>query len=321
MGQDGRRQGLHVVGEDVVAALHQRERLRCLEQVDARPRRGTQAQQRLPAGRRHDVDDVPLHRIGCVQRAGHLPEVAQHGGIGDRSDLGERIAGLVGVEHRDLGATVGIAEADLHQEPVALRLRQRVGALHLHGVLGGDDHERLGERVGVAVDGDLLLLHGLEQRRLRLGGGAVDLVAEHDVGEDGAGPELERARALVEHAHAGDVARQQVGRELDAAHGAVDAAREGLGEHRLADAGDVLDEQVALGQERDEGQPDGLGLAGDDALDAPRDVLDDGARLGEAGVIAAAGGQGRCTRGGGHAPLSPQSPIPSPEEAGCRHER
>jgi hypothetical protein len=30
----------------------------------------------------------------------------------------------------------------------------------------------------------LLLLHRLEQRRLRLGGRAVDLVAEDDVGED-----------------------------------------------------------------------------------------------------------------------------------------
>jgi hypothetical protein len=36
------------------------------------------------------------------------------------------------------------------------------------------------------VDRDLALLHRLEQRRLRLGGGAVDLVGQQEVGEDGA---------------------------------------------------------------------------------------------------------------------------------------
>ena len=73
------------------------------------------------------------------------------------------------------------------QEPVELALGQRVGALVLDRVLGGDHHERRVERVGRAVDRDLALLHRLEQRRLRLGRGPVDLVAEDDVGEDGPG--------------------------------------------------------------------------------------------------------------------------------------
>ena len=51
---------------------------------------------------------------------------------------------------------------------------------------------------GAALDGDLLLLHRLEQRRLGLGGRAVDLVGEQQPGEERAGPELELARALVE---------------------------------------------------------------------------------------------------------------------------
>ena len=67
----------------------------------------------------------------------------------------------------------------------------------------------------IGVDRDLALLHAFEQRRLRLGGGAVDLVAQHDVGEDRAGPELEVALLLVEDVDAGDVGGQQVGRELD----------------------------------------------------------------------------------------------------------
>ena len=45
-----------------------------------------------------------------------------------------------------------------------------------------------GSGVRRAVDGDLALLHRLEQRRLGLRRGPVDLVGEHDVGE-------QRARA------------------------------------------------------------------------------------------------------------------------------
>jgi hypothetical protein len=48
-----------------------------------------------------------------------------------------------------------------------------------------------GSECGCAVDGHLALVHGFEQRGLRLGRGAVDLVRQEKVGEDGAGLELE----------------------------------------------------------------------------------------------------------------------------------
>ena len=73
-----------------------------------------------------------------------------------------------------------------------------------------------GSGAGLAVDGDLALLHRLEQRRLRLRRGPVDLVGEHDVGEQRARLEAELlGRALVD-ADADEVGGQQVGRELDA---------------------------------------------------------------------------------------------------------
>ena len=77
---------------------------------------------------------------------------------------------------------------------------------------------------------------------------------------------------LVEDADAGDVAGQQVGRELDAAHRAVERAGQGLGEHRLADAGHVLDEQVALGEQHGERGAHDLGLALDHGLDRLADL-------------------------------------------------
>ena len=69
----------------------------------------------------------------------------------------------------------------------------------------------------------------------------------------GAGPELEAPVAAVPDGDADDVGGQQVGRELDPAERAVDRAGQGLGQARLADAGHVLDQQVALGDQAQRG--------------------------------------------------------------------
>ena len=73
-----------------------------------------------------------------------------------------------------------------------------------------------GELVRVHVDRDAPLLHALQQAGLRLRRRAVDLVDEHDVGEDRPGPELEALVALVEDVRADDVGGQQVGGALHA---------------------------------------------------------------------------------------------------------
>ena len=157
------------------------------------------------------------------------------------------------VEHLRLLGERRVAEREPHREPVELRLGQRIRALVLDRVLRRDHHERPLERIRDAVDRDLALLHALEQRRLRLRRRAVHLVDEQQVREHRARPELELVRALVEDVDAGDVGRQQVGRELEPREGAVERARERLREHRLPDAREVLDDQVAL---RDEAEHD-----------------------------------------------------------------
>ena len=122
-------------------------------------------------------------------------------------------------------------------------------------------------RVGLAVDRDLPLLHDLEQRRLGLRARAVDLVGEHDVGEDRAGVELEEPAALVVDGDAGDVAGQEVGRELHAVARARDRLRHGAGERGLAGAGHVVEQQVPFAEERREGEPDDPVLAEQHLLD------------------------------------------------------
>lgn len=160
-----------------------------------------------------------------------------------------------------------------------LSLRQRVGSLVLDRVLSGDHHERLTELVGLGVDRDLPLLHGLEERRLGLGARAVDLVAEHDVREYRPGSELEVAPLLTEDVHPRDVGWKQVGGELDPPERAIDGAGDRLGEHRLARAGDVLDQDVSLGHQNGQGEAYLVLLPLDHALDV---LLDRAEPLGEA---------------------------------------
>ena len=112
-----------------------------------------------------------------------------------------------------------------------------------------------------------MLRHRLEQRRLRLGHGAVDLVDEHGVGEDRPGAELEVACVLVVDRQAGHVGRLEIRRALDPrVLRALDAARDRPGEHGLRGAGHVLEEHVASACERGEDELDLLVLATDDRL-------------------------------------------------------
>ena len=223
-------------------------------------------------------------RDGLVDVDGaHLPLQRGEGGdIGDGPQLLERHTVELATDDPHLVGLRGVADRNLHEEPVELGLGQRVDALLLDGVLRRDDEERRGKGVGDAVHGDLPLLHGLEQRRLGARRGAVQFVAQQDVREHGAGAELERTVPLVEDGDAGDVGGEEVRRELDALEARVHRLRERPGEERLAKPGHVLDQDVAAGQQRGEDEVDGAVLAHDNA----GDVVAQGARnVGPAGHV------------------------------------
>src|SRR5258708_11451439 len=78
-----------------------------------------------------DLLAAPRHRLGVERRL--------HTG-------GRRIAQLDALvppaQYFKLGLRGWVVDDDLEQETVLLRFRQRVGALVLHRVLGGEDHER-----------------------------------------------------------------------------------------------------------------------------------------------------------------------------------
>ncbi len=149
-----------------------------------------------------------------------------------------------------------IRHLQLEEEPIELRFRQRIGAFHLQRVLRREHQERLIELVGRLADRHALLLHGLEQRRLRLGRRAVDLVGQDDVREDRPGLELEEraaVRVLLHDVGADDVGGHQVRRELDARELQVQDVRQRVDEAGLAHAGNALEQHVAAGQQGRDG--------------------------------------------------------------------
>ena len=156
---------------------------------------------------------------------------------------------------------IGIPDAQAHEEAVELGLRERVSAVVLDGILRGDHHEGTRQGMRAAVDRDLAFIHRFEQGGLGLGRGAVDLVGQQEVAEDGAGLEFESLGVGVVDGDAEDIAGQHVAGELQAMEAAGDGAGKGLGESGLADAGDILDEEMAARQQAHERKANDFGLA------------------------------------------------------------
>ena len=199
MVEDGGNEQPHVIGDDVIAALRCGDDAGRAHEGERGAAARTHLQRRIGAGRLAQVDDVAHDRLGDAdlrRPVHHRDELLE---ADDGTDAVDRVAGAVRHEHLDLGVRAGVAELQLEQEPVELRLGQREGAGELDRVLGRQHEERRRQPVRRAVDGDVALGHRLEQRRLRLRRRAVDLVGEEDVGEDRAGPEDELAGLAVEH--------------------------------------------------------------------------------------------------------------------------
>ena len=160
-----------------------------------------------------------------------------------------------------------VVDVELEQEAVALRFGERVHALLLDRVLRGHHQERRGQRERLAADGDLALGHDLEQRRLHLCRGAVDLVGEQEVHHNGTEFDVELLLALTVDPGADDVGGHQVGGELDTREGTTHDLGERLDRQRLGHAGHTFQQHVPLGEQADQHPLDQLVLADDDPLD------------------------------------------------------
>ena len=148
----------HVLGQRVVPAADEGERLRGQDQVDGR----TWA--RAEGDVAPDLADAVL--LGRPRRAHHAHRVLDERRVDvHRVHLSLEVSERLGGEHRlgrwrrpdlaldddELLVGGGIAHDDLEHEPVDLGLRQLVGPLALDGVLGRQHEERVGHPMRVAA--------------------------------------------------------------------------------------------------------------------------------------------------------------------------
>jgi hypothetical protein len=116
-----------------------------------------------------------------------------------------------------------------------------------------------------------MLLHGLEQCGLGFGRGAVDLVGQHHVREDRPLHEPEGAPAgrqvFLDDLRAGDVARHEIGGELDPVEREVERLRNRLHHEGLGQTGNADQQGMAAGQDGRENAFDHVFLADDPAGD------------------------------------------------------
>ena len=226
--------------------------------------------------RAHDVERMPHHRLGHR----HLPhETLERDQVvaADRPLELRILQRGRGPDDAELLVVRRVVDDDVEHEAIELRFRQRIGAFQLDRVLRREHEERLGQLVGLALHGDPVLLHRLEQRRLRLRRRAVDFVREHDVREDRARREHHLAATgggvFLHQVGAGDVGRHQVGGELDARELQVEDARHRVNEQRLGQAGSADDQAVAADEQRRQHLRDDLVLTDDDLLQLGDDLL------------------------------------------------
>src|SRR5437764_6695221 len=270
-----------VVREDVGTPAHEGERPAGGHQVDRR------AWARAVGNRGGEVLEA-LDLPGAAR-------VGERGGIGaDRGihvDLGYRLLHLLELIERhhlvkldrrtgnplhddDLFLEGGVIDEHLQHEAVELGFGERVGSVGLDRVLGREDDEWFRKWMGVLANRHLTFLHRLQQCRLHLGGGAVDLVGQQQVAEHRAELGREVAPAGVVNAGADQIGRDEVGGELDPARRATDHLGEGLDGDGLGEPGHAFEQDVAAGQQGDQQALEEPVLAHDQALDLEEDLLD-----------------------------------------------
>ena len=113
-------------------------------------------------------------------------------------------------------------------------------------------------------------IHGFEQGALGARAGAVDLVGQQHLAEHRAGMEDEAGVVAFINADADQVAGHEVGGELHPRMRQPERERQGVGQGGLAHAGQILDQQVATGQQAGQAGRDLARLAHHHAADLGR---------------------------------------------------
>src|SRR5207244_12034629 len=133
---------------------------------------------------------VDVHAPDAVHEALHRPSVDDGLDVPLRNSLHVP-------EYRESLLPRSVTDLYPHQEPVHLRLGERVSPLELNRVLGREHHEGGGELQRRPLDRHLLLLHRLEEGGLRLRRRTVYFIGEAYVSENRPLSEFEVVLLLI----------------------------------------------------------------------------------------------------------------------------
>src|ERR1700722_4475266 len=161
-----------------------------------------------------------------------------------------------------------------HQKSIQLRLGEGEGADLILRILRGDDEEGFGQRHRLAVKGDLMFFHGLEQSALGLWRGSIDLICEYELRKNRPALESELARFAVIDRHAEHVGRQQVAGELHALEGQPQRLCNRVREGGLPDSRNIFDQEMSARQQARQTKANLRVLAEYDAVDLRKDGID-----------------------------------------------
>jgi len=271
--QHERRDALDVVGRCEVATLDRSRCLRRPEQRERRARARAQSQFARDSRPSDDLVNVRLQRRRNENRA----RVALRGEhifcFGDaRETRGRQIprieAGRSAREQRTFLALARIRRPGPHEEAIELRFGKRIRAFELDGILRCANDEERRQRFARTVDRHLTLFHCFQQRRLRFGRRAIDLVREQERREDRPATQREFGRLRIEDRRADDVGRHEVGRELNAPERYAQQHRKRAHEQRLGRARNAFEQNVTVAEQRDQKCVRGAFVADDHAIDA-----------------------------------------------------
>ena len=204
------------------------------------------------SGGADEIEDRLDHAFADRRAAHQALRRHQLGGGHRRLRLDFAVAGRLD-EDAALGVAVGIADVDLHQEAIELRLGQRVGAFLLERVLRRQNMERRRQVVARPSDRHVAFLHRLQQRRLGARAGPVDLVRHQQLGEDRPLDEAETAaavEALLHYLGPENVGGHQVGGELHPQRVEPHDDSQGLDQLGLGEAGNADQQSVSAGEQR-----------------------------------------------------------------------
>ncbi len=280
MGQDVDRAVAHVLGNAEVPSLPKGCGLRRPAQRERAARRRAGGQVVVKACGFDEIEEVADEALVELDPRGPRLEPKQVCRREDRFESRQDLCVRVLHQYLSLAGAIGIADRQAHQESIQLAFRQRVRSVMLQRILGGDDEKGARERVGLAVDADRSIAHGLEQRRLRPRIGPIDLVGEYELCKEGTGMKDE-SRVRTRRGRFGnleprEVSREQVVGELNPFELGTEGAREGASERGLPDAGDVLEQDMPSRDQALDGAMDDRGLAVDDPFDLFAPIRDPG---------------------------------------------